>query len=79
MKNQTNSHKLKPEFFNKLVELGVYEKWEEAWKNDRPVSEISKLNEYNCFCNFIEASFCWVSTEDGPDFWLNIADHDPKN
>ena len=73
MKNQTNSHNLKPEFFNKLVELGVYEKWEEAWKNDRPVSRISKLNEFNCFYNFVGASFFWNNTNDGPGFWSTIA------
>lgn len=73
MKNQTNSHKLKPEFFNKLVELGVYEKWEKEWKSDSPVSRIFKLNEYNCFHDFVGASFFWNNTNDGPGFWSTIA------
>jgi len=74
MKKQTNKHELKPEFFDKLVELGVYEKWEEAWKNDYPVSRIGVLNEYEYFCDFIGASFFWDATENGSDFWITISE-----
>jgi len=79
MKNQTNTHKLKPEFFNKLVELGVYEKWEKGWKSDSPVSDISVINESNDFRDFIGKSFFWIGTKDGDDFWSAIAGLRHKN
>lgn len=69
----TNKYGLKQEFFDKLVELGVYDKWENNWKNNSPISRISQLNNADNFYYFIGISFVWIDTPEPGGFWYNIA------
>lgn len=69
--------KLKPKFEAKLIELGVYEKWVENWKNLINKysfnNSIEELNSYNNFRIFIENSFSWVRTHEKFDFWKGVS------
>lgn len=67
---------LKKAFKNKLIELGVYEQWENNVINQN-LSSLSNfivsLNSVNNFWYFINGSFKWDSTPEGYDFWLDIS------
>jgi len=68
-----NKHNLKQEFYDRLVELGVYDEWEEAWANDIIISDIGALNDVNSFSDFVSRSFFWKLAKHGYDFWYKIS------
>jgi hypothetical protein len=78
----------KPEFENKLKELKVKTRFVKNFKNRNKnrqtkkwlvissIDEIAvkELNSKDSFFIFIDHAFLWVSTPEGYDFWIEIAE-----
>lgn len=66
---------LKPEFKEKLIKAKALTKWKKnfnlTWPEDK--KDYGSKNHLNSFSNFIGASFCWLDTPEGYDFWAKIA------
>jgi hypothetical protein len=64
--------KVKPEYRQKLEELGAWEKWCVNYENETD-REVFGLKNDN-FDNFIVTSFQWDLTPEGTKYWDRIAD-----
>ena len=70
----------KQELIDKLKELGVYDQWERCVRMDAISNGIPFISRCNHLlgCDsdweyFIFASFPWVFTDEGWDFWNGIS------
>ena len=52
------------EQYKYLKDNGILEQYKKNVKSQR-----TKDNDYSNFCNFIDSSFLWDTTEEGDDFW----------
>ena len=66
---------LKPEFKEKLLKAKVLNRWKKNFNKCYPErkKDYGSLNDYEQFNKFICASFIWIDTPEGHDFWLNVS------
>jgi hypothetical protein len=66
---------LKPEFKEKLLKAKVLTKWKRNFNEYylEYKKDYGKLNGYYEFSRFISASFVWMDSSEGHDFWYKIS------
>ena len=66
-------YKYQTPFDDKLIELGVKEKWDSNWENQGRAGDCAEHYAEGSFEYFIGVSFDWDKTEDGTSFWYKIS------
>ena len=67
-------YKYQTPFDDKLIELGVKEKWDAAWEEQgRGNADVDQYKGMS-FCVFIMASLSWPASKEGFDFWNEISE-----
>lgn len=61
------------EHYQKMLELGVYEQWKFNVKDQHSDDDFNEDFRDRDFYYVIDYSFYWVDTEEGNDFWSDIA------
>jgi len=66
---------LKPEFKEKLLKAKVLTQWKKNFNKCYPErkKDYVSICDYDLFSNFIFASFIWMDTPEGNDFWRKIS------
>ena len=66
-------YKYQTPFDDKLIELGVKEKWDDAWEEQGSGNDDVDHFKGTSFCGFIMMSLNWTTSKEGFGFWNEIS------